>query len=202
MFTQKNGAPGAPNATNKLHSVHVLPNGRDFVGKAEIGGKNYLLTFSPQSAASANGKLVLSGAIKAKAPGGPLRQSEGVSATLLATQGSITPPSSLSRKFSASLKPPQAEPSSQLPLTDWSGYYGSVAVMYLKLSPLDARALGVPTDLSSVQLNARLYATSEVERDLHWLYSALAETIYGERPDVHLTTDYISALNLLLKASA
>src|SRR5262249_29850232 len=148
-----------------------------------------------------NGKLVLTGAVKAKAPVGQPRLASGVSATLLATQGSITSPSPLSDQFSASLKPPQAEPSSQLPLTDWTGYYGSIAVMYLKFSPLDARALGVPGDLSSVQLNARLYATSEVERDLHWIYSALTETIYGERPNDQLTAEYISALNLLLKAS-
>jgi hypothetical protein len=198
--TQKSGAQGAPNASQKLHSVHVLPSGRDFVGKADIGGKSYQVAFSPQTAEAVSGKLVLTGAIKFKAPAGQQKVANGVSATLLATQGSITAPSALSRQFSASLKPPQSEPSSLLPITDWTGYYGSVAAMYLRLSPLDARALGVPADLSSVQLNARLYATSDLERDLHWLYSALTESIYGGRPNPQLTADYLGAVNQILKA--
>src|SRR5262249_41996551 len=118
MFTQKSSAPGAPNATQKLHSIHVLPNGRNFVGKVEVGRNKYQFTFTPQSAVSANWKLVLTGAVKVKAPGAQERLASGVSATLLATQGSVTHPSSLSRQFSASLKPPQAAPSSQLPLTE------------------------------------------------------------------------------------
>jgi hypothetical protein len=198
MFTQQKGAIGATNQPLKVYSVHALPSGREFVGKIEIGKNNYQLTFTPQSAASVNGKLVLTGVIRIKAPAGRQRQANGVTATLLATQGSITGPPAMPRQFSASLKPPQSEPSSLLPITDWTGYYGSVAAMYLKLSPLDARALGVPADLSAVQLNVRLYAESEIERDLHWLYSALAETIYGERPNEQLTAEYISALNRLI----
>jgi hypothetical protein len=72
--------------------------------------------------------------------------------------------------------------------------------MYLKLSPLDGRALGVPADLRAVQLNARLYATSEVERGLQWLYSALVEATLGEHRNERLAADYLDAINRILKA--
>ncbi len=200
MFTQKKNAAIKTPADRKLHSIHVLPNGREFVGKIEIGRASYQFTFAPKSAVSANGKLVLTGAVKVKSPGGQQRAADGVTATLLATQGGITSPPPMPRQFAESLRPPLPEPSGSLPLTDWTGHQGSVAVMYLKLSPLDGRALGVPADLSSVQLNARLYSTSEVERDLHWLYSALAVAIQGERPNEQLAADYLGAINHILKS--
>jgi hypothetical protein len=192
MLTQKR------NAANKIHSIHVLPNGAGFDGKIEAGGSSYQFAFTPKTAAAANGKLVLTGDVKVKSPGGRRRMTGEVTATLLATQGSITGPPPMPRQFSESLKPPLPAPANSvgsLPLSDWTGYSGSIAVMYLKLSPLDGRALGVPADLSAVQLNARLYATSEIERDLHWLYSALLEATQGEHKNERLTADYINAIN-------
>ena len=200
MFTQKKSVTGVASSARKLYSIHALPNGREFTGKIEIGRVIYQFSFAPKSAESVNGKLVLTGAVKVNASAGKQRMVDGVTATLLATQGSITGPPPMPKQFSESLRPPQSEPTSSLPLTDWTGFTGSVAVMYLKLSPLDGKTLGLPADLSSVQLNARLYATSEIERDLHWLYSALAESIHGEQPSEKLTTDYLGAINSILKA--
>lgn len=199
MFTQKKNAAGKISSNPRLHSIHALPNGREFTGKIEIGRASYQFTFAPKSAASVNDKLVFTGSVKVKAQTGQQRVVEGVTATLLATQGSITSPPPMPRQFVESLRAPLPEPSGSLPLTDWTDHQGSVAVMYLKLSPLDGRALGVPADLSSVQLNARLYSTSEVERDLHWLYSALAMVMQGERPDERLAADYIGVINRILK---
>lgn len=192
MLTQKR------NAANKIHSIHVLPNGAGFAGKIETGGSSYQFAFTPKTAAAVNGKLVLTGVVKVKSNVGRQRVADGVTATLLATQGSITGPPSMPRQFSESLKPPLPAPSGSLPLTDSTGHLGSIAVMYLRLSPLDGRALGVPADLSAVQLNARLYATLEIERDLHWLYSALLEATQGEHKDEQLTGDYINAINRIL----
>jgi hypothetical protein len=192
MLTQKR------NAANKIHSIHVLPNGAGFAGKFEAGGSSYQFVFTPKTAAPVNGKLVLTGAVKVTPPGGRQRVANDVTATLLATQGSITGPPSMPRQFSESLKPPLSAPGGSLPITDSTGHLGSIAVMYLKLSPLDGRALGVPADLSAVQLNARLYATSEIERDLHWLYSALLEATQGEHKNEQLTADYINAINRIL----
>ena len=196
MLTQKR------NAANKIHSIHVLPNGSGFAGKIEAGGSSYQFAFTPKAAATANGKLVLTGDVKVKSPGGRERMASDITATLLATQGSITGPPPMPRRFSESLKPPSPAPGGpgeSLPITDSTGHLGSVAVMYMRLSPLDGRALGVPADLSAVQLNARLYATSEIERDLHWLYSALVEATQGEHKNERLAVDYSDAINRILK---
>jgi hypothetical protein len=194
MLTQKR------KVANKIHSIHVLPNGAGFAGKIEAGGSSCHFAFTPKAAASEPGKLVLTGVVKVKSPGGRQRVANDVTATLLATQGSITGPPPMPRQFAESLKPPLPAPSGSLPLTDSTGHLGSVAVMYLRLSPLDGRALGVPADLSAVQLNARLYATSETERDLHWLYSALVEATQGEHKNERLAGDYLDAINRVLKA--
>jgi hypothetical protein len=197
MLTQKR------NAALKIHSIHVLPNGAGFAGRIEAGS-SYEFAFTPKTASVANGKLVLTGAVNVKSPAGHRHTADEVTATLLATQGSITGPPPMPRQFSESLKPPLQAPANpggpggSLPLTDWTGYLGSIAVMYLKLSPLDGRALGVPADLGAVQLNARLYATSEIERDLHWLYSALLEAAQGEHKNERLTVDYVNAINRIL----
>ena len=193
MFTQKR------KAANKIHSIHALPDGAAFAGKIEAGS-SYQFAFMPKVASVTDGKLVLTGEVKVTSPGGRRHTAGNVTATLLATQGSVTGPPPMPRRFSESLKPPLPEPGESLPLTDWTGYFGSIAVMYLKLSPLDGRVLGVPADLSAVQLNARLYATSEIERDLHWLYSALLEATQGEHKNERLTADYISAINRILSA--
>lgn len=194
MLTQKR------NAANKTHSIHVLPSGAGFAGKIEAGGSSYHFAFTPKTAVSAPGRLVLTGVVKVKSPRGRQRVADNVTATLLATQGSATGPPSMPRQSSESLKAPLPAPSGSLPLTESTGYLGSVAVMYLRLSLLDGRALGVPADLSAVQLNARLYATSEIERDLHWLYSALVEALQGEHKNERLAADYLDAINRILKA--
>jgi hypothetical protein len=192
MLTQKR------NAANKIHSIHVLPNGAGFAGKIEAGRSSYRFAFTPKTAASASGKLVLTGVVEMKSLGGRRRAADNVTATLLATQGSITGPPPIPRQFSESLKAPVPVPSGSLPITESTSHLGSVAVMYMKLSPLDGRALGVPADLSAVQLSARLYATSEVERDLHWLYSALVEATQGEHKNERLAADYLDAINRIL----
>src|SRR5262245_31680087 len=104
MLTQKRAA------ANKIHSIHVLPNGAGFDGKIEAGGVNYQFAFMPKSAAASNGKLVLTGAVKVKSPDGRRRVADEVTATLLATQGSITAPPPMPRQFSESLKPPFPAP--------------------------------------------------------------------------------------------
>jgi hypothetical protein len=199
MFTQNKNATSKPFTGHKLHSIHVLPQGREFTRKIEVGRGSYQFSFTPKTAASVNGRLVLTGSVKVKTPAGRQSVAEGVTATLLATQGSITAPSPMPKSLAPSLKPPRPA-ISESPITDWTGHLGSVAVMYLKLSPLDGRALGAPVDLSSVQLNARMFPTSEIERDLHWLYSALVEAMGGESRDERRVAAYLGEINRILKA--
>jgi hypothetical protein len=194
MLTQKR------KEAKKIHSIHVLPNGAGFAGEIKAGGLSHQFSFTPKTAVTSNGNLILTGVVKAQLASGRQRVANDVTATLLATQGSITSQPPMPRRFSESLKPPLPTPSGSLPLTDSTGHSGSVAAMYLRLSPLDGRALGVPADLSAVQLNARLYATSEIERDLHWLYSALVEATQGEHKNERLAADYLDAINHILNA--
>src|SRR5262249_44961648 len=105
-------------AANKIYSIHVLPNGAGFAGKIEASGSSYHFAFTPKAAAAAPGKLVLTGIVKVKSPGGRQRVANDVTATLLATQGSITGPPPMPRQFSESLKQPLPAPSGSLPLTD------------------------------------------------------------------------------------
>lgn len=200
MFTQNKNATNKTSTGHKLHSIHVLPQGPEFTGKIGVGRGSYQFTFTPKTVASVNGKLVLTGSVKVKTPAGRQSAAESVTATLLATQGSITAPSPMPRDLAPSLRPPQPAISESAPITDWTGHQGSVAVMYLKLSPLDGRALGVPVDLGSMQLNARIYPTSEIERNLHWLYSALVEAMGGESRDERRAAGYLAEINRILKA--
>src|SRR5262245_65942635 len=118
MLTQKR------KAVNKIHSIHVLPNGAGFAGNIKAGGSIYHFAFTPKTAASLNGKLVLTGVVKAQSSGGRARVANDVTATLLATQGSITGQPPMHRKFSVSLKPPLQVPSGSLPVVDYMGRLG------------------------------------------------------------------------------
>ncbi len=200
MFTQKKNATGKPSTDRQLHSIHALPNGGGFAGRIEVGKSNYQFAFTPKTASIVNGKLVLTGSVKVRTPAGQQRTADNVTATLLATQASITAPPPMPRDFAPSLKPPQPALSESLPITDWTGRLGSVGVMYLKLSPLNGGALGLPVNLSSAQLNVRLYPTSEIERDLQWLYSALVEATQGESRDEQRAAGYLNEINRRLKA--
>jgi hypothetical protein len=86
-----------------------------------------------------------------------------------------------------------------LPVTEATGARSFVGAMYFRLSSLDGRALGVPLDLSRVQLNARLAPASDLERDLHWLFSALVEAVDGERPNARAASEHLEEVNRLLK---
>jgi hypothetical protein len=188
MFTQKK----ATASQQKLHSIHALPDGKAFTGKIAAGKVNYLFTFVPKAAESASGKLKLKGSVIVRTPAGAKRTADAVEATLLSTQGNIQQGPAIPRNFPESLRPPAPAPSS-MPITDATDAISSIGVMYLKLSPLDGRALGVPMDLEAVQLNARLYPQSELERDLQWLYSWWLLTAH--RGDEKLAQGFLEEIN-------
>ncbi len=182
----------APSPATKLYSIAGLLRGREFKGKFQARGVKYQFAFAPASATISGGKLEFTGSLSVSTTHGRKRQADDVRATLAATQGGIgTAPV---RKQSAELV------SSDLPATESSGPLSFVGVMYLRLSPLEGRALGIPIDVSSVQLNARLAPTSELERQLQWLFSAAVEAIYGERPNERAAAEYIEEINRWLKA--
>ncbi len=191
MFTQKK-----PTAAPKLHSIHALPDGKAFTGKIAVGKANYLFTFVPKAAETAGGKLKLKGSVIVKTPAGR-RTADNVEATLLSTQGNIQQGPAIPRNFPDSLRPPSPAPSG-MPITDATDDISSIGVMYLKLSPLDGRALGVPMNLEAVQLNARIYPQSELERDLQWLYSWWL--LATHRGDEKLAQGFLEEVNRRLAA--
>ena len=181
---------------NKLHSIHALPEGRTFTGEIEAGNAKYQFSFSPKSATIVDRKLVLAGSVTVKSARGVKRAIDKVKATLLATQGN---PNQAPRASGSLAK---FRPAINLtpPYTEATGVLSSVGVIYFKLSGLNAKATGLPLDLSETQLNARLYATSEVERDLQWLYSALVGATLGENPDEKQASVYLAEINRILAA--
>jgi hypothetical protein len=86
------------------------------------------------------------------------------------------------------------------PLTEYTGERSAIGVVYLHLSPLDGRTLGVPFDLSKLQLNGRLAVIDERARDLQWLLTQAHAALAGEKPDEKLAEPYVTELNRVLKA--
>ncbi len=196
MFTQKKTSATKSTETRKLYSIHALLSGRDFVGNLGTGKARYQLTFTPKTAEIDNRKLVLTGSLTLKSPNGQRRAADNVKATHLSTQGSAASAPPVPRSLDPTLKPENNSSQS----TEATGDLSSVAVMFLKLSALDGNALGAPVDLSNLQINARLYPASEVERDLQWLYSALIRATLGESPNEKNATGYLAEINRILKA--
>ena len=218
-------APG-PMPAAKLYSIAGQMRGREFAGEFTTKGGKYQFTFSPTAAALNQGKLELTGTFTVSAAraerGQKLPPVTNVRATLASTQGGIgqTPerrqllagtaqtsqtatPEQKQTQAGETTKPaPESAPpsASRLPETESTGSRGFVAALYFRLSPLDGRALGVPLDLGRVQLNARLYPTSDLERDLQWLFSALVEAVYGEPRDERAAAEYLAQVNRLLKS--
>jgi hypothetical protein len=227
MFQRGKGtAAGATASAPKLHSIAGRFGDREIAGEFEANGVTHEFSFAPASVAVADGKIELVGTF-AVGPGdagaGKSRQLTGVRATLASTQGGIGEAPVVHRELLAATAqgaktgtpdvqeaghpkgeekpetegPPQ--PAGALPVTEATGPLGFVGVMYLRLSPLDARALGVAADTSAVQLNTRLAPTSERERELHWLFSGLVAAVLGERPDPRAAAAHVDAINRLLK---
>ncbi len=182
----------APSPSTKLYSIAGLLRGREFTGEFQARGVKYQFTFAPTSATISGGKLEFTGSLSVSTARNRKRHLNEVRATLAATQGGIG---------TAPVGKQSAEPiNSDLPVTESTGPLSFVGVMYLRLSPLDGRALGVPIDLSNVQLNARLAPVSELERQLQWLFSAVVEAVYGERPNERVAVEYLEEINRRLKA--
>lgn len=183
-------APG-PKPSVKLHSICGVQSGRDFNGSFETNTAKYDFSFSPKAAKLVAGRLELTGDFTV-IRGRQKRQVNGVTAKLLSTQGGL---GAVPLRFAERAK------ASALPLTEATNETGFVGVMYFRFSPINARALGLTINLDAVQFNARLFATSEIERDLQFEYSELVATTYGKTPDTTAATQHLDKLNQILRQS-
>lgn len=195
MFTQPKKTPSPK--MRKLHSIHGLLIGREFIGEIEAGKIRYSFAYSPAAAAISNGKLELSGRFAVKSSSGQSRKSDNVKATLLATQSGLTTAPQAPRGMEATLL--GKLPTDGLPATDATGGRGYVGVMYFRLSPLDGRSLGLPFELNAVQLNARLNPSDHTADALQFWYSVAVRALYDPIPDGALASKSLTEINQLLK---
>ncbi len=160
-------APG-PKPAKKLYSMAALMQGKDFIGSFETAAGKYDFTFAPRRASLTNGKLELVGKLGVSSGRRARREENDARATLLSIQGGLgdVPDVILKRVGAGSVRP-------SLPVTEATDVSGYVGVMYLRFAPLSSLALGLIIDMSRVQLNARLFADSPLERELRVIYSDL-----------------------------
>jgi hypothetical protein len=202
FFTQKKTPRRASAAKpmRKLHSIHTLLRERTFIGELEAGNAKYGFTFAPQAAAVNNRRLELTGSVTVTTPGSKTNTADNVRATLAAAQGAM---GSARQPRAFQLITPSTypdDPRDGKPLTEYTASRSSVGVVYFHLSPLDGKALGLPFDLSKLQLNGRLAVIDETARDLQWLFSQAYAALAGEQPDAQLAEPYVTELNRLLSA--
>jgi hypothetical protein len=178
-----------PKPAKKLYSMAALMHGKDFTGKFETSAATYEFTFAPTAAKLINGKLELTGNLSVGRAGrGAKREAKGVQATLLSTQGGLG-------SVPAAIRVRTRSNEKSLPLTEATDVAGFVGVMYFHLSPINARTLGLTIDLSSVQLNARLFADNDDERQLQVAYADIVTAAYGEKPNLGEAMKIIASLN-------
>jgi hypothetical protein len=72
-----------------------------------------------------------------------------------------------------------------------------VGVLYFHLSPLNGEALGIPLDVSKVQLGGRLAPTDDRTRDLQFLFSDLVMAL-GDS-DNETVNDSLVRINRILR---
>jgi hypothetical protein len=215
----------ARSAQTKLHTLHAVLRGRVFDGKFEARGKTYGVVFLPNQATIVDHKLVLTGRMGFSLPTQATRYVDGVTASLMATQGGVGV-SPVRRQLLAgtaqtaqtatsdqkleqekgpetdlqpglhSFEPPKYDDLGR-PKVEATGSLAFVGVIYLKLSSLDSKSLGIPLDMSDVQLGARLAATDDLARELQLLFSDLVLALENKSED---TAPALDALNNALKS--
>ena len=179
-----------PKPAKKLYSMAALMRGKDFTGKFETASGVYEFTFAPTVASLNNGKLELTGTLSVSSARMAKREAKGVQATLLSTQGGLG-------NVPASIRARNSNNRSPLPITEATDVTGFVGVLYFRLSSINARTLGLTIDVSSAQLNARLFPDNEVERQLQVIYADVAAAAYSDKPDANAAAKYLAALNQL-----
>ena len=219
--------PRSGNEQRKLHTIHALLRGRIFVGQFQANGDTYDFSFVPAEASIANQKFVLSGRFAVKPPKQSLRFTDQVEARLVATQGGVgvspvrrqlltgtaqtaqiaTPEQKLEQEkgpetelqpglhsFDSPTRDAQGRPTVES--TDALSFVG---VLYFHLSPLDGEVLGIPLDVSKVQLGGRLAPTDDRTRDLQLLFSELVMALENEHADNETANDCLISINRILK---
>jgi len=212
----------------KLHSIHGLLRGRVIDGQFEARSQLCRFSFVPATAALTDGKLVLSSRLSVHSPQVGTRFVDSVEARLVALQGGVgvspvrrqlltgtaqTSQTSTSDQKMEQEKGPETDLQPGLrafesprldelgrPTVESTGPLSFVGVLYFNLSPLDGPALGVPLDLSKVQLNLRLAPTDDLARDLQYMFSELTHALHKTPIDERTANEQIQELNRIFKS--
>lgn len=212
----------------KLHSIHGLLRGRVIDGEFEARSQLCRFSFVPATAALTDGKLVLSSRLAVHSPQVGTRFVDSVEARLVAVQGGVgvspvrrqlltgtaqTSQTSTSDQKMEQEKGPETDLQPGLrafesprldelgrPTVESTGPLSFVGVLYFNLSPLDGPALGVPLDLSKVQLNLRLAPTDDLARDLQYMFSELTHALHKTPIDERTANEQIQELNRIFKS--
>ena len=209
----------------KLHTLHALLRGRIFVGQFQTNADNYDFSFAPTKASIVQQKCVLTGRFSVKPPKQNLHVIDQIEARLVATQGGVgvspvrrqlltgtaqtaqiaTPEQKLEQE-----KGPETELQPGLhafdspkrdeqgrPIVESTDALSFVGVLYFHLSPMDGEVLGIPLDLSKVQLGARLAPVDDRARDLQLLFSDLVIALNGNS-DAEIS-GALAAINRILQ---
>jgi len=191
----------------RIHSIAGLQKGRGFAGGFEIAGAVYGFEYIPEKAEVAIGKLNLVGNLSVVDPQKNRHVRKNVRLVLQSTQGGLggapTPRMDLpaSAEAAASRRNQMSSASASdrpLPVTESTGPLSFVGVMYLRFEPLGGPQLGVPADLSHLQLNARLYPANGLEETLQYLYGRVTDALYGASPDPVSANAFVKDLNQVL----
>ncbi len=212
----------------KLHSIHGLLRGRVVDGQFEVRGQPYRFSFVPATAALADGRLVLTGRLAVHSSQLSMGLVDRVEARLVAIQGGVgvspvrrqlltgtaqTSQTSTSDQKMEQEKGPETDLQPGLhafenprfdelgrPVVESTGPLSFVGVLYFNLSALDGPGLGVPLDLSKVQLNLRLATTDDLARELQNLFSDVTEALYGNPMNERAARESVQELNRIFKS--
>lgn len=226
MFSsgRQNGKAGRVRGTRrppKVYSIPAWPKHHDFAGEFEVTGQAYKLVFAPSHAEVDGGKLRLTGLLTITDPKGHDHTQRDFPIVLASTQGGIGQLPGYRHIFAGASavaddaamhehhsgakteadSKVDAEPKgkSELPVTDSTGALSFCGVMYFHMAPLSGARMGVSADLEHVQLNVRLYATDDFEREIQYVYSKIVSSLYLTPPEhgtaAAETRDMIDELN-------
>ncbi|MEP7269857.1 MAG: hypothetical protein ABI882_00040 [Acidobacteriota bacterium] len=188
-------AVGAPR--KRLHSIHALLRGDEFVGEIEVPGGRYDYRFQPTAGGIINGHLAFVGDFSVIGAGRRPRTTHSVKATLASIQSAFGTPPDAPPYYAARIA--GTPESAVLPVTESTDATGHIGVLYFQLSPLDGRALGVPYDCAKVQLNLRVAPVNRAEQELQWLLSAISGALLGSIKDQNLAQEYLEEINRRIK---
>jgi hypothetical protein len=200
---------GEPAGEPRIHSIAALQKERGFAGRFELAGAAYSFEYVPARAEVVSGKMNLLGELSVTDPQKKRQTRKSVRLVLQSTQGGLgavpTPRMQLpaSAEILAARRNQSASTGSSdrpLPVTDSTGPLAFVGAMYLRFEPLAGPQLGVPADLSHLQLNARLYPANGMEESLQYLYSHIVDSLSGSSPDIASANAFVKDLNHVLES--